>query len=106
MFAWKLHKVRFWLGMAGRTGIEEPIGHGDLAWGVRVSVACAAVLVCRAVDIDMARRTLGHQRIIVIFLRIIGMKGRMTPLTLESMPATVILQRAKLADVTLGALGG
>lgn len=60
MFAWKLHKVCLWLGMAGRAGVGEPVGHGYLAWGMRVCVACAAVLVCRAVDGGMARRTLGH----------------------------------------------
>ena len=39
MLAWKFHKVSLWLGMAGRAGVGEPAGHGDLARRVRVGVA-------------------------------------------------------------------
>ena len=54
----------------------------------------------------MARRTLRHQLCIIAFLCIIGVEDLMTPLAVESMKAAVLLQRAELADVALGALGG
>lgn len=77
----------------------------NLSWCVRIAMTGTAILDLWSVRRFMAGRTLGHDRVPVPLARVIGVKDVMALLARETVPAAIILQVAKLADVALGALG-
>lgn len=73
---------------------------------MRILVTAETIRLRRPMLLTVARSALGHQCIVIVFARVIGVKDLMALLAGKSMFAAGLLQICKLAGMALAAFHG
>jgi len=90
-------------GMAVRANLGQAIVSRKFAWRMRVLVAVAAVRLAGAMSQPVASAADGHQCVVIVLARAVGVKNLMTLLAGKTVFAASLLKISKLRGMTLAA---